>query len=274
MIKPGTTTPEYIRISGVSTLPPSTIRFYRIEEVYPPSVQKDWGASFTTGSLVTPVCILDRDVNGRRLIGPDSDGRYDLAFKADSGAHAFPEKNGIFMVKFEGETNPRILSYRLRDINTNRLKGISDPNGGSLPTGRMVDPGSALPFTNFVEQTKFMRIDSTGTFGTGSAAVSRKVTYYTPIGYTRAEQAPKTKFHDEMQDLTKWQRGDDIGRIGTSTPGTSYGTTMKVDTTQAVNTAARGELPEVQGVPGRPQLVRGGDSDSAGMASSRQLPEL
>ena len=88
-----------------------------------------------------------------------------------------------------------------------------------------------------LDLTKFMRVESTGTFGTGSAAVSRKVTYYAPIGYTRAEQAPKTKFHDKMQDLTNWQRGDDIGRIGTSTPGTSYGTTLKVDTAQVSNQA-------------------------------------
>ena len=240
VIKPGTTIPEYVRIAGVSTLAPSTIRFYRIEEVYPPTVQKDWGASFTTGSLVTPACMLDRDVNGRRLIGPDSDGRYDLAVKADSGAQAFPEKNGIFMVKFEGDVNARILSYRLRDISTNRLKGISDPNGGSLPTVPMVDPGSAPPFTNFVEQTKFARVESTGTFGTGASAVSRKVTYYAPIGYAKLQPEPKKGLSDNMSNLTNWQASDHIGRIGTFTAGTSYGSTMRVDTTQAVNTLPGG----------------------------------
>jgi len=104
----------------------------------------------------------------------------------------------------------------------------------------MDDPGTIPANYKFVELTKFMRVESTGTFGTGSAAVNRKVTYYTPIGSARAEQASKTKFHDDMQDLTKWQRGDDIGRIGTSTPGTSYGTTMKVDTSQSVYTLPGG----------------------------------
>ena len=127
---------------------------------------------------------------------------------------------------------------------------------------------------NFIELTKFIRLESTGTIGTGAAAVSRTVTYYTPIGSTTAEQAAKTKFEDTMQDLTNWQRGDHIGRIGTSTPGTSYGTTLKVDILTGVEPGTRGELPEVHGIPGRPQLVRGGDSDSAGMAASRQLPEL
>ena len=55
VIKPGTTTPEYIRIAGVSTLAPNTIRFYRIEEVYPPSVQKDWGAGLLHGLPASPL---------------------------------------------------------------------------------------------------------------------------------------------------------------------------------------------------------------------------
>jgi prepilin-type N-terminal cleavage/methylation domain-containing protein len=246
VIKPGTTTPEYIRIAGVSTLAPYTIRFYRIEEVYPPSVQKDWGASFSTGSLVTPVCLPDRDVNSLRLIGPDSDGRYDLAVKADSGAQAFPEKNGTFMVKFYNAAKPtepvtKILSYRKLDLNNHRLKGISDPNGGSLPTGPMEDPGTTpASYKNFVELTKFMRIDSTGTFGTGSAAVNRKVTYFTPVGYAKAQPVPKSQSHDQMLNFTGWLTGDNISRIGSLTAGTSYGSTMRVSSAQSVYTLPGG----------------------------------
>ncbi len=56
-------------------------------------------------SEVTPVCIPDRDVNSRRLDGT-ADGSIDLAFRAGTGARAFPEKNGIFMVKFDNPANP------------------------------------------------------------------------------------------------------------------------------------------------------------------------
>ena len=66
------------------------------------------------------------------------------------------------------------------------MKGISDPNGGSLPTGVDGRSGTAAPYKNFVELTKFIRVESTGTFGTGASAVNRKVTYYAPIGYARA----------------------------------------------------------------------------------------
>ncbi len=230
----GSTT--YNRISGASTLAPNTVRFYQID---PGGSPLSWGASYITGSLVTPVCIPDRDVNSRKLIGPDSDGRYDLAFKAGSGALAFPEKNGIFMVKFAGEANPRVLSYRQRDITNNRLKGISDPNGGSLPTGSMEDPGAGPSYAmgTLVELMKFMRVESTGTFGTGAGAVNRKVTFFAPVGYAKAQPEPKKQLSDTMENLNNWISGDDISKIGSFRAGTSYGTTMRVDTPQVVNQA-------------------------------------
>ena len=226
------------RISGVSTLAPNTVRFYQIDAG---GISLNWDASYGTGSLVTPACIPDRDVNGLRLI-TNTDGSRDLAFKAGTGALAFPEKNGIFMVKFQGEANPRILSYRQRDIGNNRLKGISDPNGGSLPTGAMVDPTTTAPYPNdsFVELTKFMRVESTGTFGTGSMAVSRMVKYFTPIGYAKAQPVPKSQSRDQMLDFTGWLTGVDISRIGTMTAGTSYGSTMRVGSSQSVYTLPGG----------------------------------
>ncbi len=226
----------YNRISGVSTLAPTTIRFYQIDAG---GSTLSWDASYGTGSLITAVCVPDRNVNGRMLIA-NADGSYDLAFAAGTGARAFPAKNGIFTVKFYNAANPaapitRILSYRQVDLTANRFKGISDPNGASLPTGPVEDPGTAAPFQNFIEQTKYARIESTGTVGTGASAVDRKVTYYAPIGYAKLQPEPKTQYHDTMQDFSKWQTEDHIGRIGSLTAGSSYGTTMRVDTMQTTN---------------------------------------
>ena len=229
-------TPTYNRISGVSILAPTTVRFYLISTS---GTILNWGESYGVGSLITPVCIPDRDVNGRRLIS-NADGSVDLAFKAGTGARAFPEKNGIFTVWFEGETTARILAYRQRDIATSRFRGISDPNGGSLPTGAMWDPTTTAPYAKYIEQTRYARIESTGTFGTGASAVSRKVTYYAPIGYAKLQPEPKKGLQDNMSSLTNWQASDHIGRIGTFTAGTSYGSTMRVSTTQAVNTLPGG----------------------------------
>ncbi len=135
----------YQRIGGASLIFPNTVQFTWTGAGNWTDLNIFDGAAATPE--VTPVCVPDRDVNSRKLIGPDSEGRYDLAFKANTGALAFPEKNGIVMVKFYNAAKPaepitKILSYRQLDISSNRLKGISDPNGDSLPTGPMEDPGT------------------------------------------------------------------------------------------------------------------------------------
>jgi len=184
-----------------------------------------WDSTSGTGSLITPVCVPDR---ARRTLIPDSGG-YDLAYADIPGILAFPEKNGIFTVRFEGETNPRILAYRQRDIANRRLKGVSDPNGGILPAGAMVDPGTAAPYQNFVELTKFVRLDSTGTIGTGASAVSRKVTYYAPIGYARATPIPKAEFKESFGDaaLANWFTGLHGSHVGEQVQSSSIGPALR-----------------------------------------------
>ncbi len=182
------------------------------------------------GSRIVPACVPDSS-----KLSLTDDG--DLFFVSDSGARAFPDRNGTMMVMLSGESTPRILSYRELDLTNKKFKGVRDPNGITITGKQVVNPGTVEPYANYVTMTNFVRVESTGTFGTGASAVNRKVTYFTPIGSAKGEQAPKSKFHDDMQDLTKWQRGDHIGRIGTSTPGTSYGTTLKVETTQVLNQA-------------------------------------
>ena len=193
------------------------------------------------GAPVIPVCVPDRAT--LTVTDGDGDGLIDyIPFVASSGAAAFPARNGIFTVTVMegGSPKSRILSYRELDVTNKRLKGIGDPNGLPLTSLTLKDPGTAPPYQNFIEMTKFIRLDSTGTFGTGSAAVSRKVTYYAPIGYARLQPEPKKWLQDNMSNLTNWQASDHIGRIGTFTAGTSYGSTMRVDTTQAVNTLPGG----------------------------------
>jgi len=220
------------RIYLESTGLPSTVILRQVDAV---GANVNWDSSYWdpisgTGSTITPACAPDP---ARLSLIPDSGG-YDLAY-ADNipGALAFPEKNGIFMVRFQGETTPRILSYKQRDINSRLFKGISDPNGGSLPTVPM-EPLGAAPNQNFIELTKFVRLDSTGTFGTGASAVSRKVTYYTPIGYAKATPILKTKFEEKFEDLSKWYRGSHVTHAGTESVSSTYGgSAMRVDSLAA-----------------------------------------
>ena len=223
---------QYVQIAGVSLhtyAGYNEVRFWTLSG-------NPW-TNITVNDTVTPVAVPDRS-KPLTVTDSDGDGLIDsIPFVAGSGARAFPARNGIFTVKDQAGT-VRVLSYRELDITNQRLRGIGDPNGLPLTSLNLKDPQTASPtYLNYIELTKFIRLESTGTIGTGSAAVSRTVTYYTPIGSTTAEQAAKTKFQDTMQDLTNWQRGDHIGRIGTSTPGTSYGTTLKVDTPQVLNQA-------------------------------------
>jgi prepilin-type N-terminal cleavage/methylation domain-containing protein len=225
----------YVQISDVSTHTNSGYNEVRFSTFS----GGNWDSTIGVGSMVSPVSVPNRAT--LTVTDGDGDGLIDyIPFVASSGAAAFPARNGIFTVKVQGATDPRILSYRELDITNKRLKGIGDPNGLPLASLTLLDPGTLPMPANFIELTKFIRLESTGTVGQGSAAVNRKVTYFTPIGYARAQPQPKTQYHDKMLDLSKWQTGDHIGRIGTATPGTSYGSTMRVGSTQTTTTIPGG----------------------------------
>jgi prepilin-type N-terminal cleavage/methylation domain-containing protein len=226
---------QNVQISGVSThtyAGYNEVRFWTFSG-------GNWDGTIDVGATVTPVSIPDRAT--LTATDSDGDGLLDyIPFVASSGAAAFPARNGIFTVFVQGSTERRILSYRELDIANRRLKGIGDPSGLPLTSLTLQDPGTGPSYTKVIELMKFIRLDSTGTIGTGSAAVSRKVTYYAPIGYAKALPEPKKQFHDTMQDLTNWISGDDISKIGSFKAGTSYGSTMRVDTAQTVNTLPGG----------------------------------
>jgi prepilin-type N-terminal cleavage/methylation domain-containing protein len=201
----------YDRILAVSLIFPKTVQFTRLSGA--------WDSSITSGSEVTPVCVPDTAANPT-LTDIDGDGVPDLRFVANTGADAFPPRNGIFTVKVQGSSVPRMLSYRELDASSTvrLLKGVSDPNGGSV-AGLTLDTSA----TNYVELTRFMRVESTGTFGAGSAAVNRKVTYYAPIGYARATPIPKTEFREGFADLSKWFTGSHVSHAGAQSTTTPFG---------------------------------------------------
>jgi len=145
-------------------------------------------------------------------------GGYDLAYAYGTGALAFPRRNGVFAVRFQGEPRPRILSYRERDDDQRRFKGIADTSGKSLPTTvPVVDPGATPPYNqqSFIELTKFVRLESTGIIGEGVTAIKRTVTYETPIGYVTVT-APKTEMKEQFgTGLANWFTGSEPSHIGT-----------------------------------------------------------
>ena len=110
---------------------------------------------------------------------------------SDTGGRIFPPRNGVITVLFQGETKERTLRYRQNDIEIDRLLGVHDPNGGSVAGKTMQDQPS------YIRMTALVAVESLGTFGQGGQAVSRKVTYETPVGYVTLS-APKTEWKESF----------------------------------------------------------------------------
>jgi hypothetical protein len=51
------------------------------------------------------------------------------------GALAFPQENGVFAVRFQGEPRPRSCHTGRETMNQRRFKGIADTSGKAFPHG-------------------------------------------------------------------------------------------------------------------------------------------
>ena len=198
--KPGSN-PIYEKISGVST---HTYQGFNEVRFYKPSGTWD----VTAGTKIVPACVPDPAK--LTLADEDGDGTPDLVYKhdtSDTGGRIFPPRNGTITVQFQNETKLRTLRYLRNDTDNRRFLGVHDPNGGSV-AGKTLDG-------NKVRMTPFVSVESLGTFGQGSTAVSRKVTYETPIGYLTIT-APKTEVKEQFNSgLQNWFAGSEVSHIGT-----------------------------------------------------------
>jgi prepilin-type N-terminal cleavage/methylation domain-containing protein len=212
-------TVSYEKIWGASLITDSTdgrtiVQFTRMVG----SATANWDTGIPVGTKVTPACVPNRNAG----LALSNEG--ELTFIRDSGAQIMPAQNGTFAVWIYGESNQRLLRYRQLDMANNKLKGIHDPEGVSLTGKTLVDP-EAEPFKNYLASTKFVKVESLGTVGQGSSAVSRKVTYFAPIGSARATPIPKTEFKESFGDsgLPNWFTGDQASHAGTQATSSMYG---------------------------------------------------
>jgi len=192
---------SYEQILGASLIFPDTVQFTK--------KNGDW-SGIAAGAEVTPACVPNSSA------GLALSDHGNITIVKNSGADAFPQRNGTFTVKIQGETKPRILRYRELDLVSDppKLKDVYDPNGTTITGKSMVDPGAGVP-NNFVSLSKFVKVESIGTFGQGSQTVSRKVTYETPIGYLTLT-APKTEVQEQFSSgLQNWFTGSEVSHIGT-----------------------------------------------------------
>jgi len=189
------------QILGASLIFPDIVQFTK--------KTGNW-SGIAAGAEVMPACVPNSSA------GLSLTDHGDITIVKDSGADAFPQRNGTFTVKIQGETKPRIMRYRELDLVSNppKLKGVYDPNGTTITGKTMMDPGGGFP-NNFVLLSKFVKVESTGIFSQGSQEVSRKVTYETPVGYMSLT-APKTEVKEQFgSSLANWYTGSEVSHIGT-----------------------------------------------------------
>jgi prepilin-type N-terminal cleavage/methylation domain-containing protein len=173
-----------------------------------------WDAGIVENSIVTPICKANATTVTQTRT-EDGKTKYDLAFQYQTGAGIFPEKNGIVTVTEQGSLAKKTLGYKKLDLVANKLVDVYDPDGLSVPP--TVVPGSNIALS------KFIRVESTGTFGTGSSAVSRKVTFYAPVGSARATPIAKKEFKEAFDSLSSWFTGYNTSHAGTQALSSTYG---------------------------------------------------
>jgi prepilin-type N-terminal cleavage/methylation domain-containing protein len=218
-------TPVYVQLSltkNTALEGTNTVKFYSQTGPWPTGTDME-------KAVITPVCKADL---ATPIVSRVEDGKtvYDLAFQNQSGAAIFPEKNGVVIVT-DGSSDLRLLNYKKLDMDAKRLRNISDPDGKPLP---------AVQLGSNVILSKFIRVESKGTVGTGSAAVSRKVTYYTPIGYAKATPITKTEFKETFDDATlaNWFTGAHGSHIGEQWQSWSIGPALQFGSGATTKTAA------------------------------------
>jgi prepilin-type N-terminal cleavage/methylation domain-containing protein len=216
----------FAQISSASMNPVSgftEVRFYILSG--------SWDTAIDVNSVVTPICKANA-TTATLTRTEDGKTKYDLAFQSPTGAGIFPEKNGIVSVIEQGTAAVKTLGYKKLDLVANKLVDVYDPDGISVPP--TVQPGSNIVLS------KFIRLESTGTVGTGSSAVSRKVTYYSPVGYAKATPIPKTEFKETFDDATlaNWFTGTHGSHIGAQLQSSSIGPALQFGSGAVTKTAA------------------------------------
>ncbi|GEM_PF-623292 len=114
----------------------------------------------------------------------------DLEYESGDG-RLFPMRNGQIMLA------GRLLEYSLNDRVNNKLLGIKDPNDPAMSA-------LAVPAGSRIVLQKFVRLESTGTYGRGQTLTKRKVVYHTPLPPTIAP-VRRQQFRDEFENTQNWK---------------------------------------------------------------------
>ncbi|MDI9570432.1 MAG: hypothetical protein QM278_06890 [Pseudomonadota bacterium] len=107
-----------------------------------------------------------------------------------TGTGAFPLINGNFRI----DTNPTVYTYQKRNGNT--LQGVDLVDSSRTWTNLAVGASATVVLD------KYLRLDSTGSFGT----YNRQVIYNIPIGWMSGDaEMRKVQHHDTFDTMSNWQ---------------------------------------------------------------------
>lgn len=163
-------------------------------------------AFYPAGTIAYPVA----DADSGRTPGISHGGN--IAYDNGHG-ELFPLRNGRIRM------NDRVLTYSFNDRANNRFVNVQDPN----------DPGMSnvsIPSGSKIVLTKYVRLRSTGIYGSGSMQTRRQVTYYTPLPLSDSDTVSK-EFTERFNAKDNWQ-----DRSGTTSTTTIDGNSaLKVDST-------------------------------------------
>lgn len=134
----------------------------------------------------------------------------------DSSADAFPPYNG----RFKADSN----TYQYKKRETGKLVGITC-------VGSWVAPSPSA----YIILQAFTQLSSTGTYGEGDMAVSRKIVYNIPLSTFE-----KSEFHDTFETKDNWEQVSTLGSHGIETIGGDKA--LKVTGTTSVGVTDVGSL--------------------------------
>ncbi len=148
--------------------------------------------SFPRFATIYPVAVAQ----SVETIGSGPDKTYNIVCRSDH-TRMFPLRNGRIRVGGVYRT------YRYNDRDAGKLIDIRDPEAPYTALDSLTIP----PADTEVILAPFVRLESTGIYGTGPNRTTRTVTYHTPL--TLPETATQTvTFTDRFDDRTDWQ---DVG---------------------------------------------------------------
>lgn len=115
------------------------------------------------------------------------DGTINMAAGSTS---TFPLRNSEVVI------DNNVYAYRVNDRDNDQLIGITDPEVANMPAWNMA------PNTDVV-LSKFVDLQSTGSYGGGSIKGERLLTYHVPLPTSKHSQQ-RLEFHDTFDDLSHW----------------------------------------------------------------------